>query len=55
MRSLTLGQQQQFLAANTQQLLVEKIVKLQRVCARTWRQEKLDLLEEPVEQLMNGI
>eukprot|EP00092_Neocalanus_flemingeri_P040426 GFUD01044027.1.p1 GENE.GFUD01044027.1~~GFUD01044027.1.p1 ORF type:complete len:857 (+),score=378.83 GFUD01044027.1:68-2638(+) len=39
--------------ADTQQLLVEKIVKLQRACAR--RQEKLDLLEEHVEQLMNEI
>jgi len=38
---------------DTQQLLVEKIVKLQRACAR--RQEKLDLLEEHVEQLMNEI
>merc|ERR1719348_2472541 len=39
--------------ADTQQLLVEKIVKLQKNCAR--RQEKLDILEEHVSQLMNEI
>jgi len=38
---------------DTQQLLVEKIVKLQRACAR--RQEKLDILEEHIQQLMNEI
>ena len=35
--------------AETQQMLVEKIVGLQRACAR--RQEKLDFLEEHVEQV----
>lgn len=39
--------------ADTQQLLVEKIVKLQKACAR--RQEKLDILEEHISQLMNEI
>merc|ERR1719348_2095641 len=39
--------------ADTQQLLVEKIVKLQKNCAR--RQEKLDILEEHISQLMNEI
>jgi len=38
---------------DTQQLLVEKIVKLQRACAR--RQEKLDILEEHIQQLMAEI
>jgi len=38
---------------DAQQLLVEKIVKLQRACAR--RQEKLDILEEHVAQLMQEI
>jgi len=38
---------------DTQQLLVEKIVKLQRACAR--RQEKLDILEEHIQQLMEEI
>jgi len=45
--TLTLG------PADTQQLLVEKIVKLQKNCAR--RQEKLDILEEHISQLMNEI
>ena len=36
--------------AETQQMLVEKIVGLQRACAR--RQEKLDFLEEHVEQVL---
>ena len=36
--------------AETQQMLVEKIVGLQRACAR--RQEKLDFLEEHVEQVI---
>ena len=35
--------------AETQQMLVDKIVGLQRACAR--RQEKLDFLEEHVEQV----
>jgi len=39
--------------AETQQMLVEKIVGLQRACAR--RQEKLDFLEEHVEQLLAEI
>ena len=38
--------------AETQQMLVEKIVGLQRACAR--RQEKLDFLEEHVEQVLLG-
>ena len=38
--------------AETQQMLVEKIVGLQRACAR--RQEKLDFLEEHVEQVFLG-
>merc|ERR1719474_1597986 len=45
--TLTLG------PADTQQLLVEKIVKLQKNCAR--RQEKLDIFEEHISQLMNEI
>jgi len=40
-------------APDTQQLLVEKIVKLQRACAR--RQEKLDFLEEHVQQLLTEL
>jgi len=40
-------------AGDAQQLLVEKIVKLQRACAR--RQEKLDILEEHIQQLMTEI
>jgi len=39
--------------AETQQMLVEKIVGLQRACAR--RQEKLDFLEEHVQQLLAEI
>merc|ERR1740128_332894 len=35
------------------QMLIEKIVKLQRACAR--RQEKLDFLEEHVEQLVGEV
>ena len=38
--------------AETQQMLVDKIVGLQRACAR--RQEKLDFLEEHVEQVFFG-
>ena len=38
--------------AETQQMLFEKIVGLQRACAR--RQEKLDFLEEHVEQVLLG-
>jgi len=41
------------LLPEAQHLLVEKIIKLQRSCAK--RQEKLDLLEEHVEQLTNEI
>ena len=39
--------------SDTQQLLVEKIVKLQKSCAR--RQEKIDFLEEHVETMLNEI
>merc|ERR1712066_369814 len=38
---------------DTQTLLVEKIVKLQKGCAR--RQEKIDLFEEHIAQLMTDI